>query len=393
MLPDGFIQLGHFIVRNEVPIYDEGAPIELERDAAGKPTGVKRRATEADLEDIVARCNKRIQDTGDEALIAIGHSKPNLLEEDQPEVVGFAKNFKLGTLGTKRVITATMRFFKDRFDKAMKFPRRSVEMWESGKYIDLIALLGTTSPDRDLGLLYCEKDSDKKLFNSLEYPTIEAVLEAIKNTDTWKKLQLNAGCASEHNTYIATSKEKTMDGVTPLPPAVRLAKCPSCGHEYKMEFAKVDDTKVAELSEKDRMERDSDRIRLAKLEERLAVSDKELSDTKRLYRRSLRERELIQLEAEGYMLDRAEELTEVQDQTDEQFASHVKRIRNRYQKSPVGQKVIRTAEDREGTQDGKVRLNKDTSRELAGYACRKNITFEQALQEFESGALNGVITK
>lgn len=118
-----------------------------------------------ELSAIVNRCNRRIDETGDYATITIGHT-PSPEERAkgavQPDVVGFAGPYRLGTIGAgerkRYAILADFHYHKEDLPKIKKHPRRSPEVWLEDSYAEMffdpIALLGAEAPRLDMGLLY-----------------------------------------------------------------------------------------------------------------------------------------------------------------------------------------------------------------------------------------------
>ena len=114
------------------------------------------RYKEGDLQKIVDVNNARIQDTGDAIPIVLGHTKENAEETEQPAIVGWAKKLRLMTIGKlnpRAAIVATFEIIKDCVETVKNYPRRSVELWENDMIIDPIALLGSTRPAKNLGLM------------------------------------------------------------------------------------------------------------------------------------------------------------------------------------------------------------------------------------------------
>ena len=107
------------------------------------------------LKEIAANNNNRVNGTGDATPIIIGHTKDGLDERKQPPVVGYATNFVVHRLlnTQKDAIHADFHILKDKIEEVKNYPRRSVELWPKRWEIDPIALLGATTPERDLGLL------------------------------------------------------------------------------------------------------------------------------------------------------------------------------------------------------------------------------------------------
>ncbi len=121
----------------------------------------------AELQAVCDRCNRRIDEGGDFAAVTIGHT-PNPDEaKDDPEVVGFAGPFRMGTLGEpgqrqRQAILADFHIFKGDYAKSKKHPRRSPEVWLEDSYdqmfLDPIALLGAVAPRLDMGILYAARN-------------------------------------------------------------------------------------------------------------------------------------------------------------------------------------------------------------------------------------------
>jgi hypothetical protein len=141
-------------------------PVFAEHQTTAKD-GRELRFGKNELEAIVHRCNRRINQTGDYAAITIGHTpSPDALAKGakMPDLVGFAGPYRLGLLGNegqgrRYAILADFHIFKDEMQRVRKHPRRSPEVWLEDDYeemfFDPIAMLGAEAPRLDMGLLYC----------------------------------------------------------------------------------------------------------------------------------------------------------------------------------------------------------------------------------------------
>jgi hypothetical protein len=136
-------------------------------DSKGREQHYDRSALEA----IVERCNRRIQETGDFAVLTDGHT-PDSEEASkgagQPKVIGFAGPYKLGTIGKdkpKYAIFADEFRFKDEQERFERLPRRSVELWMDDdmaqRFFDPIACLGAETPRLDLGIRFAKSKDGK----------------------------------------------------------------------------------------------------------------------------------------------------------------------------------------------------------------------------------------
>ena len=116
------------------------------------------RFTRSSMEKIAERCNERISETDDFVPVSLGHNKGG----KDTEVVGFAGPFRIGEIGKKKkraAIYGRFRVYKEDHHKIRKYPRLSVELWTSEKkptegYFDPISLLGSETPELDLGTRY-----------------------------------------------------------------------------------------------------------------------------------------------------------------------------------------------------------------------------------------------
>lgn len=143
-----------FIVLHDVPVWKE----HVNRD--GIHFGPR------ELRQVCDNCNERIEDTGDFSPVVLNHTQED--GSSDPEVVGFAGPFRVGTLGNtkpKAAIFATLRIYHKDADRLRKFPRLSVEYWANedeptNGYFDPISLLGAKTPELDLGIHYSRKAGD-----------------------------------------------------------------------------------------------------------------------------------------------------------------------------------------------------------------------------------------
>lgn len=119
-------------------------------------------ATEAYLELLVRNTNARVA-AEEYPVVTIGHFVEDAPEPEQPEIVGYLKNFVVGTYKGRPCILADEFLRVDRYADALTYPRRSVEMWQSrrpeGNYIESIAHL-RKAPERPLGLITHAKNED-----------------------------------------------------------------------------------------------------------------------------------------------------------------------------------------------------------------------------------------
>jgi hypothetical protein len=150
--PQSLIDSPDFVTLSNVPVFRE-------HETISQNTGKKLSFAKDDLQRVVDGCNRRINDTGDYALLSYGHTSDNEAIA-APETAGFAGPFKLGKLPLADgkecyCILADFHIPKDDVQKFKRYPRRSPELWtgENGEmHLDPIALLGSIPPRLDMGL-------------------------------------------------------------------------------------------------------------------------------------------------------------------------------------------------------------------------------------------------
>ena len=148
----------NFVEVDNVYILDE---CEVTRTIDNKKVDYK--IDTAKLSQICDINNKRIRETGDKVPLIIAHTD----DKGEKKVVGYAKNFRVTDFFQtgRKAIAATFEVMKDCVDEVRKFPRRSVELLINSGKLDPIALLGGTTPERDLGLLHFQGEGPKLKFS------------------------------------------------------------------------------------------------------------------------------------------------------------------------------------------------------------------------------------
>ena len=367
------------IVKHHVPILDEH---EL-KDGKGN---VVIRLDQKKLSEIVKVNNKRMGNTGDEIPLVIGHTKDDAPEGEQPEIVGYATNLKVEPFFKtgRKCITATFKFFKHAADKVRGFPRRSIELWLSDYKIDPISLLGATTPERDLGLLRLSKGGVKKYQRTIgmndQQGIIDGVLAGLQQTDVWQFLTQLSQQGGEAPPEEGGMPPEGMPGEeAPMPEE---GMDPSMGgEEPPMDDGMGEEPMPEESMEEEQPIQSSrgkryDRIKLSRVEQENQVLQKEIQSIKLKFQRAEREKDLIELEAEGFMLDRGEELSLVQSLPENTYRAHLQIIRKRYQKAPIGARASYYQESRSGGVRGRT---KDEVNEAINFATSNGISYQEAL--------------
>ena len=412
------MNIDNFIIKEDVFILDEH---EL-KDRSGK---VVTKIDALRLEEIVRRNNKRIEDTGDEIPLVIGHTKDGASENDQPEIVGYASNlqvkdfFKTG----KKGISATFKYFKDSVDRAKMFPRRSIELWMSDWKLDPISLLGATTPERDLGLVRFNKKGPKKYSRVLPMMNtsggdiaeiVSTVVNALSQSDVWQwaNQQMRAIQSQEMGIDDSLLPENDDDNQELMPEEMGDEEMPVEGEEEfspeegeeepqeELEGEPEDsatpegdeEEEVAEAPQKGGLVRMSKtvegdiKIRLSRVEKengellaKLSDAQNAVEDIRLKYRRTQRERDIVSLEHDGYVLDREEEIDHVVNLDDATYSKHLDIIKKRYQRAPVNAVPFAVA-DAAIKAPGQPRSKEDISK-IVKDALDSGITYEAALSK------------
>jgi hypothetical protein len=372
---------------------------------------------EGRLRDIARRNNRRVKATGDAAPIVIGHTQDDAPEEEQPKRVGWMTAYKVAPwrMG-KKALFALCKFTKNLRNEINKYPRRSVELWLSDWKIDPLSLLGATTPERDLGLLRLAKDGGSKYRRVLPKmdqtkEIVHAVLAALKQSAVFKWAESKMaeeeaannepledeaslddelgddlsgdeddldleGVDDDQDATTAADNELSDEEDKPLRMSANspAPSCPSCGNTY------VPSNKLRD-KEKRRMQKDQKRIKLSKQERLLQSALSQMTDMRVKYQRAVREKDLIQLEAEGVDLDRVEELDRVEALDDASYEKELVRMRKRYRKAPVsGYRGDFSSTGRSITSPSGIG-DKGKMQDVVALATNKGISYEQARQE------------
>lgn len=133
-----------------VPLLDEH---EMTNDNGDVIATVDRRY----LEEVASNNQRKIYETGDPATLILGHTSDHPNATEKP-AQGFIVNPKVLPFRRKdgQVVYALHGDYKLRHSKKHlieEYPRRSVELWHHKKDIDPVAMLGGSSPERELGVL------------------------------------------------------------------------------------------------------------------------------------------------------------------------------------------------------------------------------------------------
>jgi hypothetical protein len=115
----------------------------------------------------------------------------------------------IGTLNPRKTVVATFRILKECVELVKNYPRRSVELWTQDKVIDPIALLSTSRPAKNLGLMTFEQvRTGDKLTKYYEQGADMANEEVIADRETLVKLIVSTLENSELGQYVRSQMDK-----------------------------------------------------------------------------------------------------------------------------------------------------------------------------------------
>lgn len=156
----------NFVIVSGVPVLDEHE-LFLPGDPAKGTKDQKIQITPDVLKFICQNNNRRVQSTGDTVQLVYGHTKDDAPENEQPEILGEADQFWVAPLFNtgRQAIFSRWKLSKDpeKLAKMKGATRRSVELWTDRWEIDPIAILKSTPPERDLGVLRLNRMGQKVL--------------------------------------------------------------------------------------------------------------------------------------------------------------------------------------------------------------------------------------
>lgn len=371
---------------------------------------------EQKLQDIADRNNRRIHNTGDEIPLIIGHTKDGADEKDQPEVVGYAYNLRVRDFMNtgKKAIAATFKYHKASADLAKKFPRRSVELWTRDWKLDPIALLGATTPERDLGLVRFKRKGPRKYSRLLPMTgtqdtneIVAGVVAALQQSDVWQfvqsQMRANQGMemgiddsllpANEEDDSLLPEEEMGLEEEVPMEEGEEgleeeVPEEETTGVEGEDPDAVEEEPEEKEPVRMNRQDEDDVKVRLSRVEKengdlvaKLSAAEVAVQEIKLKYQRAQRDAELMGLENEGYLFDRKEELDHVSNLSEEAYASHINIIKKRYQRAPVGGATFNPAKDAVKEVKGR---GKEDMAAIAKLALDKGISYEAALAQHSS---------
>lgn len=362
------------ITVTDVPIFDEHGSF-----------------SRTDLEEIAANSQARIDDTGDSCPLTLGHTPKKGEQLPDPPIVGSARNFRVGQFGKTNPRACIFADFDIEAKHAdlvrEQYPRRSIELWPQDRVIDPIALLGSRTPQRDLGLLKFNRHADESVHYSRERDgeperhemgnegmfTMQDFLSTFLETPIGRVMQeivderlqqkaSNVATADQVNQNAEDAlggDEEQLPGEE-LPPeeAMNPDELPGDMDDEPADEAPGDESpfdeepdmadekkkkppvKMERGADAIRMERDQLAIKFARLEKEFAELKAESATNKAKRWKSEREAKLVQLEAEGVQFERATEMEDTESMSPEKFEKHLTKMRKCYNRAPINHRIF-----------------------------------------------------
>ena len=294
MIPDPTLELlarlndaTKWVVRAGVPIF--------KAHVRRNPEGVELYTVDdAKLERIAVRTAALEARHGVVGRITAGHLKYKEGENSQPKLYGFYRNSRMGTFGPsqEKAQLVDQYLFPETAAEAGAFPYRSAEYIPDDESIRGLALL-LRDPYLDLG--------------TVNYGGAEAVFYSTDPETSMEPTPEELALFAKHSAYLA----KKFGTPAPVVPAVPVEP------------------------EAQRMHREQQAVQYAALQAETVALKATVADLTKAGLLATCEREIIQIEAEGYALVRAEEVAELASKPDQAArTAYLARIRANYKQDP-----------------------------------------------------------
>lgn len=344
-----------FVVCRGVPVAKPFDVVRVDRD--GNPIQLK-----ASADDLPkwADATNALESEGVLPVIFAGHRiTPNegehVPETDQPLVVGYQRNFRVGELRGQPALVCDDYYRIDRVDLAREFPFRSIEFYPGRPEIRATALL-KRDPQLNLGLIAFANEGatmadDTSTVNmDADALTPDEEKTAGKFWAHFEKSNPYLGFARqcfEGQSSMGTNQGADTTTVTPPDPeAVRMAA-------------------------------DQQSIKFAQVESRVAALEVENKTLKLAAETARCEQMITQLEAENFELDRAYEVGQLVNLGPNDRQTRIEYIRKHHTRKPLGGSMVPT--DGVGPPARQGSLTRDESDAAAKHAYKHGCTFNEAV--------------
>lgn len=374
-----------------------------------------------ELAAIVENNNRRIAESGDYAVITLGHTPAPGEDKPQPEVVGFAGPFRLGEFAGKPAILADFHIFRRLKDVLNRYPRRSPEFRLTDDlrqtHLDPIALLGAEPPRLDMGLtlLYSERRGEVVVeryaatLPAASNTFVPAGGPAVRNKERFsmnEELLQQIVEALEKLDWVQWIKRKMAEeqaaGQTQTASEPAAPQGGSATQQGTSDAGQGDLPPASQDPTGDARERDADR----QLRERYQLLSQQVERQRtelQAIRHQLEEERATRINAERYSqlvqlrqvyaFDLAKEVERCRysRMSDEQFRDHLEMIRENYRPIPIGERIPWEAAPA-GSDHERERYSEDVRRRALAIAKRRKeageeVVYEELLEQVRAGKL------
>lgn len=377
-----------------------------------------------ELAAIVANCNRRIEETGDYAVITLGHTPAPGENKPEPMVVGFAGPFRLGTFAGRPAILADFHIFREHKDVLKSYPRRSPEFRLvedlTQTHLDPIALLGAEPPRLDMGLtlLYSERQGDvlveryaavlpagsntyvpsQKEKYAMDQEFLEELIKRLESLDwvQWVKRKMAEEAAQQKTEGPPENYQgQPSDKIDPEKAKQILEEGQVDGKPLTEDQRKMFGAAASREKDADRTLRERYHLLQQELERHRTELEKLRQDVEaeRAARvNAERYSQLVQLrQVYAFDLDKELERCRYSRMTDEQFKDHLAIIRENYKRIPVGERLpplgaaveLDEAREQYGEEVRRRALEIAKRKKAAG----ENVSYEEVLEAVKAGKL------
>jgi hypothetical protein len=377
-----------FVVRRGVPIFKPHRRVIRDRAGNVVQTIV---VTEKDLPRIAARM-RAAERSGTLAVLTEGHRKGgNADERTQPRVFGYSRNARVGTFGPTNepaiLVDECHRY--ETWNESKHLPFRSPDYYPETDDITGVAALvrdpflklGVVAYHRGVVVRYELEDSPMAGDNLLPPTTDDgAGLGDDMPPEGHDQFCANMAHYEKSNPWVGHARTQYEAASGPSEAAGANAMIPGLGDGDGDEPEAL------------RMQRDSQAVRYQNTDARVKALEAKLAKAESEAKRSKAERQLVQLEAIGYELNRALEVNRMAAMPESQWPEHVQYIRDFHRQSAVGAAAVdidgRPAESNRG-KPGDNQIAEDESKAIVRYATEHGLTDFKAARVAYMAERNG----
>ena len=376
-----------------VPVLKEGIIYYEDDDGNRHPFKV----TPEYLNRLCTNMNRRFEKTGDMSPLVLGkHTDPKAPAHEQPETVGFAYNWRVIDFNGVKAAAPKFLYNKEDYDKCKKFQRRSSEVWLGKAEIDPISLLGATTPEQDLGLVYLNRHPDTKTIVTLsreDMPDIpntipEAqmgetglmkLLEGLNAKIDQLSAKIDGGASQPATEQPGGGGEMSPEELDQLLASLQQEEGAGNEPEGEKPVEKAKDEDVEPVSKNDASYAGGNNTYTPETVKKL---QRDLDDMKALLSRKDMEASLNELKAKGVDLDVKVELEDLMALPEAYRSRQLDRISKNYRSAPINDRINPAIKNSVvGSGKGKrVETDEDMNR-CVKLARDKKINFEQAAAE------------